>query len=115
MVLRNDEDTYASYPFMFMLEVKYAIKHNTLTCTYTVHNTDIKTIYFSVGGHPAFNLPISNDLDYSDYFLKFNADTTLERYLLNNGLITNETETIELDDGILPLHPSLFYNMMQLF
>lgn len=108
--LKNDEESLKVYPFMFIFQVKFEIKSNTLSCKYIVQNTDVKTILFSVGGHPAFRVPFNDDLQYEDYNLKFNNDNVLKRYLLKNGLVTDETETIYLKNQSLPLQHSLFYN-----
>ena len=66
-------------------------------------------MYFSVGGHPAFKVPFNKNLSYTDYFLEFENDNVLKRYLLQNGLISNETESIQLDNKKLQLKPDLFY------
>ena len=66
-------------------------------------------MYFSVGGHPAFNVPLSSGLKYTDYVLGFNDDEKLNRYLLHKGLTGTETEKIQLDKRTLRLEPSLFY------
>ena len=107
--LQNDVETLKVYPFMFIFQVKYELKGNTLVCRYIVQNTDVKSIYFSAGGHPAFNVPLVEGLQYTDYYLKFNNDNLLKHYLLQNGLTTDGTETINLDNKTLPLQPSIFY------
>jgi galactose mutarotase-like enzyme len=38
---------------------------------HSVKNLDSKTMYFSLGGHPAFNCPLDNDESYTDYVLEF--------------------------------------------
>ncbi len=110
LTLQNDEETLAVYPFMFIFQVKYELKGSSLLCRFIVQNTDVKSIYFSAGGHPAFNVPLVNGAAYTDYSLKFNNDNVLKRYLLHNGLTGDDTETIYLTDQTLPLQPSLFYN-----
>lgn len=109
LTLKNDEESLKIYPFMFIFQVRFDIKGNTLMCKYIVQNTDVKTILFSVGGHPAFRVPLNSDLKYEDYFLKFNNDNVLKRYVLKDGLVTDETEKIYLNDQSLPLQHSLFY------
>ena len=107
--LRSDEKTLAIYPFHFIFRVKYEIQKATLSCTYHVTNGGDNTMYFSVGGHPAFKVPLTSDLKYADYFLEFNNDENLNRYLLHKGLTGNETEKIKLNNRMLQLEPSLFY------
>lgn len=108
-VLISDAHTLAIYPFRFVFKIKYRLEANTLFCTYLVENADGKAMYFSVGGHPAFNVPLYNGLHYSDYVLKFDKNTFLKKYILHNGLTGDDTETIHLDNKTLSLKPSLFY------
>lgn len=107
--LKSNKDTLAVYPFHFVFDVEYKIDNTELFCTYRVKNTGDAMMYFSVGGHPAFNVPLEKKLQYSDYLLQFNKDEILKRYLLRKGLTSNETEQIKLNDKALQLTPSLFY------
>jgi len=107
--LQNDEETFAVYPFEFILRVEYSIKENELSCSYHVQNINADVMYFSVGGHPAFNIPLNKNLFYTDYVLAFDNDDVLKRYLLENGLINGETELIQLNNKTLQLKPELFY------
>lgn len=108
--LHNDAATFSVYPFEFIFQVQYEIKQTTLFCSYLVQNVDQKDMYFSVGGHPAFRLPLNDKLTYTDYKLAFDNDSALQRFLLKDGLINGTTETLVLEDKKLPLKPSLFYN-----
>lgn len=108
--LHSNADTLAVYPFRFILQVEYEIKEHTLYCSYIVKNIDEGEMYFSVGGHPAFGVPLNDDLNYEDYILEFNKDTSLKRFLLDNGLTNGKTEIVSLDDKKLHLKPSLFYD-----
>ena len=107
--LTSDRSTLEVYPFEFVFKIEYRVSHTTLTCTYIVENVDDKMMYFSVGGHPAFNVPLQGHLSYFDYSLRFNNDDVLNRHLLHNGLIANDTEALQLKNNELKLHPSLFY------
>ncbi len=107
--LKNDEETFRVYPFEFIFQVEYVIKESKLFCTYHVQNINNDVMYFSVGGHPAFNVPLNKDLLYTDYVLEFDNDDTLKKYLLQNGLTNDETELIQLNNKALQLKPDLFY------
>jgi len=107
--LHSNDETLAVYPFQFIFQVQYEIKQHTLFCSYIVQNVNSNDMYFSVGGHPAFRIPLSENLQYTDYSLKFDNDIILNRYLLRNGLTGDDTETITLDEKRLHLEPSLFY------
>ncbi|TDQ11137.1 aldose 1-epimerase family protein [Pedobacter metabolipauper] len=107
---RHTPETLKIYPFKFSLKISYALKDNTLTCTYAVSNPDdTNGLLFSIGGHPAFALPATEQLKYSDYFLEFNTDDELVYHKIEGDLIDNETMTIKLTNKTLPLKHELFY------
>lgn len=107
--LQYDAESLAVYPFQFVFNVEYKISGTTVFCTYHVSNAGDADMYFSVGGHPAFNVPLVKDLQYTDYFLQFNNDEILNCYLLHKGLTAGDTEQLILNNRMLQLHPSLFY------
>ena len=107
--LQHDPETLAVFPFQFIFRVEYTIIAAGLSCTYHVENNGDHTMYFSVGGHPAFNVPLMHELQYMDYILEFNNDEILNRYLLQDGLTIDDTESIQLANKALPLKPELFY------
>ena len=107
--LKSDEKTFAVYPFEFIFHVEYNLNDKELSCTYTVQNINDHVMFFSVGGHPAFNVPLNKNLSYTDYFLQFENDEELKRYLLQTGLLSGETEAIQLNNKTLQLKPELFY------
>jgi galactose mutarotase-like enzyme len=107
--LQNDAETLSVYPFQFVFKVEYKLQGSELFCTYSVENSDTKTIYFSAGAHPAFKIPLNENLSYTDYKLEFNNDEVLNRHLLVKGLTGNNTEQIKLDNKNLHLQHSLFY------
>jgi galactose mutarotase-like enzyme len=85
------------------------LKESSLHCTYFVANHGVEEMLFSVGGHPAFALPLEDGLKYEDYHLAFEHDEPLMRYKLQDGLISERTELLPSTGGRLVLHPSLFY------
>lgn len=109
-ILKSDEGSLAVYPFQFTLKIIYKVEGTRLFCSYVVENNDTRALYFSIGGHPAFNLPLVGNLEYSDYSIWFNSDKVLERHLLFNGLTGDDTETLNLPNNQLPMEHSLFYD-----
>lgn len=108
--LRSSAETLAVYPFQFIFQVQYEIKNHTLFCSYIIQNVNEGDMYFSVGGHPAFRVPLNDQLRYDDYTLTFENDTSLTRFLLDKGLTNDQTETLQLDHKKLQLKSALFYN-----
>ena len=72
--MRDDSRTYAQYPYHFQLEIIYQLTGKRLDVTFKVENWDEKEMYFGIGGHPGFNVPIEKDLRFEDYFLEFAED-----------------------------------------
>ncbi|WP_114778344.1 aldose 1-epimerase family protein [Botryobacter ruber] len=107
--LKYNDDILAQYPFRFRLLVAYKLIDNRLEVSYLVNSEDDKAIYFSVGAHPGFNVPLYAGEQYSDYYIEFEQEETARRYLLNEkGLLSGETEPLLEQERILPLRHSYF-------
>ena len=123
-LLTHDEETLKIYPFAFEFRLKYELHENCLSVTYSVKNIgNIKSpshkgeglgrgeMYFSVGGHPAFALPLSADTNYEDYYLEFNKTENFQRWgLVDGGLIANNPTDFLLNTNRLALTKDLFYD-----
>ncbi len=107
--LKSDEATLAIYPFQFEIVLSYTLNEQLLTCAYFVKNVDAKEMYFSLGAHPAFNLPILPTETFEDYNLVFEKDNALIRYKLDSkGLLSGTTDALFLNNHRLPLQHHLF-------
>lgn len=103
------DETLAVYPFHFTFQVLYDLIDSALRVTYKIINREDKAIYFSVGGHPAFNIPFSSQDNYEDYYLEFENSSKLEAHLLSSeGYFTGETRPVEMDGNKLHLTRHLF-------
>ncbi len=71
MELNDDEKTYAAYPRHFAFRIIYRLSENTLDVIYEVENTDDRMLYFGIGGHPGFNVPLAKGKNFEDYRLRF--------------------------------------------
>lgn len=61
--LTYDEDTIKTYPFKFQLLVEYLLHGSNLTVNYEIINlSKSEVMYYSVGGHPAFNMSQKEDI-----------------------------------------------------
>lgn len=61
----SNENSLKNYPFKFIFNIIYTLNDNKLSVKYEVVNNDEKTLYYGVGGHPAF---ICDGCDLDDYF-----------------------------------------------
>lgn len=108
--LEANEATLKVYPFQFKFSVKHELKNNQVSITYIVENTGNEALLFSVGAHPAFNVPLVAGTVFTDYYLLFSSNETEGRYpIAADGLIAN-TSTPLLNGNKLALENSLFYN-----
>ena len=69
--LKSNEETRLVYPFDFIFDVTFALNDDELTVKYEVKNIDTKEIIFSVGGHPAFNVPFESKERFEDCYVEF--------------------------------------------
>lgn len=102
--LTYNEKTILKYPFKFELQIAYNLNENKLNIAYKVINKEEKHLPFSIGAHPAFALPG----EFSNYSIQFEKEEKLEYSLLENGLISNVTETLTTSENVVPLHYKLF-------
>jgi len=56
--LKSTEETRTSYPYDFELRLIFSVDDDTLTQTYEVTNTGNVVLPFTLGAHPAFNIPV---------------------------------------------------------
>ena len=77
--LRDNEETYGMYPYHFILQVSYELKDNEIAVTCRVSNCSKETMYFGIGGHPGFMVPLEDGLAFSDYYLEFGCEARPER------------------------------------
>ncbi len=121
-LLKSDEESEKVFPFEFELRLTYELFANVLSVSYHILNTGSTDMYFSIGGHPAFALPLDNTLRYDDYYLEFEEEEILKRWPLSSeGLVLDEPLPImeptwdeedgfsETESKILPLKKELFY------
>jgi len=110
LMLADDAETYSSYPFYFVLKIWYTLKKNCVQIKYQVENTSDKTLYFGLGGHPGFNVPLEEGLAFTDYHLEFAGKHTPSRVGHTESCFLSGCDTpFPLEDGYkLPLEHTLF-------
>lgn len=97
--LASDAETRAAYPFDFVYRVRYALKEQTLIVTYEVENKSDETMFFGIGGHPGFRVPLGEGLMFSDYKLVFDAPCSPRRVLFSDDCFVAGDEAYPLRDG----------------
>lgn len=109
-LLESNKDTLAKYPFSFKFYIDYVINGNTLSVSYRVVNTGEDDMYFSVGGHPAFRLPLLEGELYEDYYLQFSQQESAGKWpVMSDGLLAEEPVPFLENTDRIPLTKALFY------
>lgn len=108
--LKENAETLAMYPFRFSLEISYVLSGEDLTITLIVHNLDDKTMFFAVGGHPGFNLPLEKGKAFEDYYIEFDEPCEPKQLCMSDTCyFLNDVRPFPLEDNrILKLHHGLF-------
>ncbi|MDB5115507.1 MAG: aldose 1-epimerase family protein [Mucilaginibacter sp.] len=114
--LPHSEKTLAVYPYKFDFQIHYDLIDDALRVTYKVINHDKKPVYFSVGGHPAFNVPFNKGEKYEDYYLEFEVAEKLETHQLSaDGFFNGKTLPVPKQGNKLFLTRDLFNNDALIF
>lgn len=108
--LCSDEQTLAEYPRQFCFRIVYALREDTLEVTFQVENRDSRTLYFGLGGHPGFNVPLAPGKCFEDYRLRFGEGGRPVRVGFSEDCFVNGADTpFPLEgDTVLPLRHGLF-------
>jgi galactose mutarotase-like enzyme len=108
--LTDDAETYAQYPRKFAFRIHYSLCENRLDVTFEVENRDSAAMYFGLGGHPGFRVPLAEGLAFTDYRLRFSEPCQPKRIGFTAACFLDGTDSdfpLELDT-VLPLSHNLF-------
>lgn len=108
--LKSDKKTKIIYPFDFELGIQYSVEKNKLSVRYLVKNCGQETMWYSVGGHPAFNVPLNNQGTFEDYAINFQSDQSLNFLPLVGPYIDEEQSVLKSSNTTMQLTRELFSN-----
>lgn len=83
--LKDTEKTREYFPFAFELKIGYTLSGRALQVKWEVKNQGQETMYFTIGGHPAFRVPVLENTVQTDYKLLFEVPDRLEYKLICPG------------------------------
>lgn len=106
--LSSDEETLKRYPYPFLLEIGYELTERTVVVKWRVCNQTKESVWFSIGGHPAFLCPIDPGTDQTQYRLVFDREDKIVSSCIADGLVSGEKKTYKLRNGVLPVTADLF-------
>lgn len=107
-LFESNESTKKIYPFDFKLYLKYVLEGKKLRLEYRVENLGDKKMYFSLGAHPAFSTPLSDGVDYSDYYVEFEKEESGEVNILNGLYVNSQVKNRAFDGKKIVLNRELF-------
>ncbi|MDF7639388.1 aldose 1-epimerase family protein [Lactobacillus sp. ESL0791] len=112
--LTANQNSRKIYPFAFRLEVSYTLNKNSLQINYCVTNTSTGAkLFYSIGGHPGFNVPFLRETVFTDYYLEFTQAEggNRQQYFLNSdSLLLPKTRKIANSKTSFRLSHELFKN-----
>lgn len=106
----STEETFEKYPYHFHMEIGYRLEGNVVRVMWKVKNTNDKTMYFSIGAHPAFLCPFHKEQCYLGFTGKDGKtpEKLVSRLLGDGGCVIKDFEDYPLEDGLLPFTETLF-------
>ena len=106
--LTDNAASRARFPFAFRLAVTYAVEDVHLDVRFEITNTGDETLPASLGGHPAFNWPLSPGLPKEAYAIHFAKDEPAPIRRLKSGLLREKPEPTAIKGNTLALSEQLF-------
>ena len=105
--LKSTEETLKAYPYDFELKLIFSVDGDTLTQTYEVNNPANVVLPFTLGAHPAFNIPVPGveAASLDQYSLLFTRSwTSFGPSITDEGLCDYATpQKLIVDSDTLPL------------
>lgn len=108
--LSDNDETMKIYPFHFDFQATYTLTDNLLQIGFQVLNLSEETMFFGLGGHPGFNVPLEEGTTFEDWYLEFSEKCQPDQVVLTDHVLVSEQlrrYALE-DDTKLPLHHDLF-------
>lgn len=108
--IQDTPETYQQYPYHFDFCVTYRLEGAKIIMSYDVKNKDNKEMFFGVGGHPGFYVPMDTETKFEDWYLEFDTVEDVKRVEFSEDvLVTERLIDFSLESGVkLPLEHGLF-------
>lgn len=107
LVLLDDAETHALYPFAFRFEVEFRLRKGALDNNLIVTNADPRPLPYACGLHPAFRWPLAGST--TEHAIVFEADENPNVPIIGpGGLFSEPVRRTPLSGSRLPLEPSMF-------
>lgn len=104
LVFKNTKETMVNYPFEFEFYVNYTLTDDSLLVNYQVVNPVDEDMYFGVGAHPGFNLPVNDEVSFDDYYFEFSPNENRYKIPLSGGQIDPTNRVLNKKNKFLISH-----------
>ncbi|UUD42621.1 aldose 1-epimerase family protein [Bacillus pumilus] len=103
------------YPYEFTARIRYELSENGLTISWEIDHDGDDTMYFSIGGHPAFHVPLVEGEQTADYSLTLTPSTEHDpvQYELQDSLVREKRKGVQLEP--IQLQAELFQHDAMIF
>lgn len=108
--LKDNEETYEQYPFHFELIVYYELTDNKVNIRYEITNHSDTIMPFAFGQHPAFNCPLTEEKQFTDYYLEFASD--IKANPMDSLAEMKKYKRIPLSYDLFEQYPTLYFNQV---
>jgi galactose mutarotase-like enzyme len=105
-----------TYPYEFKAIIRYRLMEDSLIVQWQILNENSDEMYFSIGAHPAFQIPLLENENIEDYHLTFTPSTNknVMEYELKNVAVhqkgpADDLSTIQLSETLFA-HDALIYS-----
>lgn len=120
--IESNEVTLKKFPFPFRLEISYELEGKSITERWRVVNKGTETMYFSLGGHPAFACPPKSGktdagLRRTDCFLRLygenmqsyaGSEVQSTEIMVPEGLLTGASFPVKVADSLISVEDHIF-------
>ncbi|PAV31134.1 aldose epimerase [Virgibacillus profundi] len=98
------------YPYEFKATIHYKLKEDSLLVQWEITNENKGDMYFSIGAHPAFRIPLLEEENLEDYHVKLvpAENKNVLEYGIKDSLIHKKGTAHDYER--IPLQASLFEN-----
>ena len=79
-LLKTNNETLKHYPYSFELYLTYILNGSTLSMNYKIINKDSDSMYYHIGAHPGFMLPVSDGENIENCILRFEKEEDFISY-----------------------------------
>lgn len=121
--LASDAETNREYPYSFLFRMTYVITDCALEIIYDVMNTSEQDMYYKIGGHPAFNCPLTDQDQFEHCRLVFEQEENASCPSLNpdTGFLSSSerfpvlenTDTLQLDYSYFDRNDTLVFDSLK--